>query len=146
MLSSSRCSLIRSVITGDRITIRKMSKRSRKAIKSLPADKDTTSQSGPVTTDKDGNVVIQIRTKPGAKHSNITGISDEGVGVAISAPPVEGEANSELMKYLSSVLGVRKSDVSIDRGSRCRQKTLIVTGCTAPAVLEKLKAEIKSDS
>lgn len=44
-------------------------------------------------------------------------MSDESVGVAISAPPVEGEANTELVKYLASVLGMRKSDVTLDRVS-----------------------------
>lgn len=39
------------------------------------------------------------------------------MGVAISAPPVEGEANTELVKYLASILGMRKSDVSLDRVS-----------------------------
>lgn len=44
-------------------------------------------------------------------------ISEDAVGVAISAPPVEGEANTELVKYLASVLGMRKSDVTLDRVS-----------------------------
>lgn len=44
-----------------------------------------------------------------------TDISEEAIGVAISAPPVEGEANTELVKYLAAVLGARKSDVSLDR-------------------------------
>jgi len=44
-------------------------------------------------------------------------ISDEAVGIAISAPPTEGEANAELVKYLASIFGVRKSDVSLDRVS-----------------------------
>lgn len=43
------------------------------------------------------------------------GITDDSVGIQISAPPMEGEANAELVKYLASVLGVRKSDVIIDR-------------------------------
>lgn len=44
-------------------------------------------------------------------------ISNEAVGVAISAPPTEGEANAELIKYLASIFGLRKSDVSLDRVS-----------------------------
>ena len=44
--------------------------------------------------------------------------SEEAVGVAISAPPQEGEANAELVKYLASVLNVRKSDVTLDRVSK----------------------------
>ncbi|KAG7198670.1 hypothetical protein KM043_006025 [Ampulex compressa] len=97
---------------------------------------------GPVSLDKDGNVAIKIQAKPGAKHNNITDISEEAVGVAISAPPVEGEANTELVKYLSTVLGMRKSDVSLDRGSRSRQKVVIVAGTTVDKVLEKLKGEM----
>jgi len=46
-----------------------------------------------------------------------TDISDKAVGIAISAPPTEGEANAELVKYLASIFGVRKSDVSLDRVS-----------------------------
>ena len=37
------------------------------------------------------------------------------MSVQIAAPPVDGEANKELVKYLSSVLNLRKSDVSLDR-------------------------------
>lgn len=43
------------------------------------------------------------------------GISEESVGIAISAPPVEGEANTELVKYIAAVLGAKKSEVSLDR-------------------------------
>ncbi len=45
----------------------------------------------------------------------IPGIEDEGVGVHIAAPPVEGEANTELVKYLAKALNLRKSEVSLDR-------------------------------
>ncbi|KAK7788507.1 hypothetical protein R5R35_014691 [Gryllus longicercus] len=98
----------------------------------------------PIGTDKQGNIVLKIQAKPGAKVNGITGMDSEGVGVQISAPPVEGEANSELVKYIASVLGLRKSDVSLDRGSRSRQKTLVVTGSciTKEDVLNKLKMEI----
>ncbi|KAK1135673.1 hypothetical protein K0M31_000259 [Melipona bicolor] len=97
---------------------------------------------GPISLDKSGNVTIKIQAKPGAKHNNITDISEDAVGVAISAPPVEGEANTELVKYLASVLGMRKSDVSLDRGSKSRQKVVIVSGSTVEKVLEKLKGEM----
>ena len=43
------------------------------------------------------------------------GINDKGVGIQIAAPPVEGEANTELVKYMSKVLGLKKSDVSLDK-------------------------------
>lgn len=48
---------------------------------------------------------------------HLTDLSSEGVGVQIAAPPTDGEANAELVKFLASVLGVRKSDVSLERVS-----------------------------
>ncbi|XP_045581939.2 UPF0235 protein C15orf40 isoform X1 [Procambarus clarkii] len=94
---------------------------------------------GPISSDKSGNVVIKILAKPGAKENGFTDISTEGVGVQIAAPPTEGEANTELVKFLASALGVRKSDVSLDRGSRSRQKTVKVSGTSVADVEQKLK-------
>lgn len=124
--------------------IREMSKQgSKKTGKNQKATVNEEAK-GPISVDKNGNVTIKIQAKPGAKHNNITDISEDAVGVAISAPPVEGEANTELMKYLASVLGMRKSDVTLDRGSKSRQKIVVVSGISVEKVLEKLKGEIET--
>lgn len=60
---------------------------------------------------------MKIHAKPGARTNAITGITEQGVGVQINAPPVDGEANSELIKYMSKLFGLRKSDVSLDKVS-----------------------------
>lgn len=41
--------------------------------------------------------------------------NEDNIGVQINAPPVEGEANVHLVKYFSQVLGIRKSDVSLEK-------------------------------
>ncbi|KAH8379399.1 hypothetical protein KR009_004667 [Drosophila setifemur] len=93
----------------------------------------------PISLDKNGNICIQILAKPGAKHNGITGISIEGVGVQIAAPPSEGEANAELVKFLSKVLGLRKSDVTLDKGSRSRHKIILISkGVTTTEAVEQL--------
>lgn len=48
-------------------------------------------------------------------HAIFSDISEEGVGVQISAPPVEGEANTELVRYIADILGLRKGDLSLDK-------------------------------
>lgn len=98
---------------------------------------------GPLRTDKTGNIQIKILAKPGAKQNGITDISLEGCGVQIAAPPVEGEANTELLKFMAKVLAVRKSDVSLDRGSKSRQKVIVVAkeAITIERVLELLQKE-----
>ncbi|XP_067642407.1 UPF0235 protein C15orf40 homolog [Eurosta solidaginis] len=90
------------------------------------ADQRKKEDEGPVNIDKSGNICIRILAKPGAKMNGITDIGIEGVGVQIAAPPTEGEANAELVKYLSKVLGLRKSDVTLDKGSRSRNKLIVV--------------------
>lgn len=105
-----------------------------------------TVQTGPITVDKSGDVVIKINAKPGAKNNNITDISSDGIGVQINAPPTDGEANAELIKYLSKVLGLRKSDLTLDRGSRSRNKILIVhdTSLGIEGITEKINEEINN--
>lgn len=79
-----------------------------------------------ISINKTGEIVLRIHAKPGSKQNGITDISTEAIGVQIAAPPVDGEANTELVKYISKVLQLRKSDVSLDRGSKSREKILLV--------------------
>ncbi|XP_065201984.1 UPF0235 protein C15orf40 homolog isoform X2 [Planococcus citri] len=106
----------------------------------IPSEPET-KQTGCVYNDKKGNVMIRVMAKPGAKTNQITGLTEEGVGVQINAPPVDGEANSELVKFMSGILDVRKSAVSLDKGAKSRQKTLQVTSgvISVDEVMEKLK-------
>ncbi|XP_035729033.1 UPF0235 protein C15orf40 homolog [Vespa mandarinia] len=125
------------------IVNREMSKQGgKKTKKAQIGDINNTITTGPITVNKDGKIQIKIQAKPGAKHNGITDISEEAVGVAISAPPVQGEANTELIKYLASVLGLRKSDVMLDRGSKGRQKVITATGITVDEALQRFKKEI----
>lgn len=135
-LNRSGCTIYLSIT---REMSKQRSAKNEKMRKEMTTDNQST---GPVTLNKDGNVIIKIQAKPGAKCNNVTDISDETVGIAISAPPMEGEANAELVKYLASIFELRKSDVSLDRGSRSRQKVVVVSGITIDQVLAKLKREM----
>ncbi|XP_060584058.1 UPF0235 protein C15orf40 homolog [Ruditapes philippinarum] len=103
----------------------------------------TVSQTEPVSVSKAG-IEIKILAKPAAKCNSITDINDT-VGIQIAAPPVDGEANLELVKYLSKILGLKKSQVTLDKGSKSRNKTVLVTGSSKEEILQKLKEE-KGDS
>lgn len=96
------------------------------AAKSKNSEESKIPAENAVTINKSGEIVIRIHAKPGAKQNGITDISADAIGVQIAAPPVDGEANTELVKYLSKVLQLRKSDVSLDRGSKSREKTVLV--------------------
>lgn len=46
---------------------------------------------------------------------NFADVGTEAVGVQIGAPPIDGEANKELIRYLAEVLNLRRSDLSLDK-------------------------------
>ncbi|GMH24499.1 hypothetical protein Nepgr_026342 [Nepenthes gracilis] len=76
------------------------------------------------------SVAITIHAKPGSKISSITDVNDEAVGVQIDAPARDGEANAALLDYISSVIGVKRRQVSIGSGSKSRDKVVIVEDIT----------------
>lgn len=121
---------------------RSMSKQKKGKATPLPS----VSPEQPVAVDKVGNLRIKIHAKPGAKVNSITDINDQEIGVQISAPPVDGEANTELVKYIASCLGIKKSCVSVEKGNKSRQKTILVTdsSLSTESVIAKLKENIES--
>ncbi|XP_041369074.1 UPF0235 protein C15orf40 homolog [Gigantopelta aegis] len=104
---------------------------------------DDSSKAAVFSDAKKNVVTIKVLAKPGSKCNGITDIGPDGVGVQIAAPPVDGEANTELIKYLSKILGLRKSDLSLDRGSKSKNKTVVVHASVAVEdILSKLQSEI----
>ncbi|XP_064373376.1 UPF0235 protein C15orf40 homolog [Dromaius novaehollandiae] len=100
---------------------------------------------GPVAAGGDGSVRVVVRAKPGCRRSAVTDVTTEAVGVAIAAPPSEGEANAELCRYLSKVLEVKKSEVFLEKGGKSRDKVVkILVSMTPDEILEKLKKEASS--
>lgn len=96
-----------------------------------------------ISVNKSGEIAIRIHAKPGAKQNSITDIAADAIGVQIAAPPVDGEANAELIKFISKVLQVRKSDLNLDRGSKSREKILLLAKNTIDQdrVMEIFKKE-----
>ncbi|XP_008232003.1 PREDICTED: UPF0235 protein C15orf40-like [Prunus mume] len=90
------------------------------------------------------SVAITIHAKPGSKIASITDFSDEALGVQIDAPAKDGEANAALLDYISSVLGVKRRQVSIGSGSKSRDKVVIVEGMTLQSVFDILDKASKS--
>ena len=73
----------------------------------------------------------------------LTDISADGVGVQIAAPAREGEANEELVHFLADILNVRKRSISLDKGSKSRQKMVTIDSAetSVDQVRERLSRE-----
>jgi len=74
------------------------------------------------------DIVITLNVAPNARNSSVKGISEEEVSLSICQPPVDGKANEEVVEYISGLLGVKKRQVTLDKGSKSRNKVVVVTG------------------
>ncbi|KAK6125611.1 hypothetical protein DH2020_040647 [Rehmannia glutinosa] len=90
------------------------------------------------------SVAISIHAKPGSRQATITDMNDEALGVQIDAPAKDGEANAALLEYISSVIGVKRRQVSIGSGSKSRDKVVIIEEVTLQSVFDALNAVLKS--
>ncbi|XP_062097022.1 uncharacterized protein LOC133802896 [Humulus lupulus] len=107
---------------------------------SVPSPKPDQSTKFPscIRTVPPSSVAITIHAKPGSKMSSIAGFDDEALEVQIDAPAKDGEANVALLEYISSVLGVKRRQVSIGAGSKSRDKVVIVEEVTLQNVFDTL--------
>ena len=89
---------------------------------------------------KDGAVRFEVVAKPRAKKSKVVGERGDAVEIALAAPPVDGAANEELVRFVAKVLGVRRRDIELVRGETGRDKLLSVSGLTAAEIETRLRA------
>ena len=73
---------------------------------------------------------ITVKAKPGAKRNSISLESQEYLKVSISAPPVDGKANIELVKFFSDIFDIPKSSVQLLRGGSSKNKVVSLKGVT----------------
>ena len=67
---------------------------------------------------------IQIRVIPNAKKNEIKKIGS-GYKVYLTVPPADGKANKALIDILSNYLKVKKSQLSIIKGLKSKDKIIL---------------------
>ena len=82
---------------------------------------------------------IAVQTHPGAKRNEVLRLQDGVWHLKIAAPPLEGKANKELIEFLSEILDVSKSRLSIDKGATSHRKLISVQGLIVGEVEKKLR-------
>ena len=83
-----------------------------------------------VRTDGAGNVLLKLRIHPGAKRSAINGTFGDALKIDLQAPPVDGKANSALLKFLAEKLHLSKAAFTIKSGECSRDKVIAISGIT----------------
>jgi hypothetical protein len=77
-----------------------------------------------------GGVMLSVRVIPRAGRAGLAGTRGRALLVRLTAPPVEGAANAELVDVLAKALRVPKRQVTIVAGDRTRLKRVRVDGVT----------------
>lgn len=75
-------------------------------------------------SEKNGAIIFTAKVVPRASKTEIVGEYAGALKIRLSAPPVDGAANAELIKFLSKTFGVSKSAVKIIGGETAKIKQI----------------------
>ncbi len=79
-------------------------------------------------TAKDANITFSVRVQSRASQSKIAGEIEGSLKVKIAAPPVDGEANEELIRFLAKWFEVSKREIEILSGETAKNKIIRIHG------------------
>ena len=68
------------------------------------------------------DLLLRLYLQPKASRDQFVGQHGEELKIAITAPPVDGKANTHLIKFLSKQFKVAKSAITVEKGSQNRHK------------------------
>lgn len=71
-------------------------------------------------------IFMNVRAKPGSKKEGIQSIGENEIYVCLKAPPVDGKANANLIKYFSEIFKISKSDVVLEKGGLNKNKLVSI--------------------
>lgn len=92
-----------------------------------------------VTNGKTPFARFTVWVQPRAARTEVAGRHGGLMKIRLAAPPVEGAANEELVRFVAEKLGVAKTAVRLVTGHNGRRKTLEVTGVTSTQLVTLLE-------
>jgi uncharacterized protein (TIGR00251 family) len=85
-------------------------------------------------------VELSFRVSPNAASNELVGCVEGVWRVKISAPPVGGRANKELIAFLAQKLGLGKGDLTILKGHTSRNKLISIVGLSREEIARRLSS------
>lgn len=82
---------------------------------------------------------ISVHVNPNARQNKVVGFQNGLLKVMIAAPPTRGKANQELLRFLSDLLRISKSNLAIEKGATSNKKTVAISGLSQSDVLRLLE-------
>ena len=73
---------------------------------------------------------LTVKVHPRARRSAVTGRLGDAWKLDLTAPPTEGKANEECVRFLAELVGVPRARVRIVTGLTSRTKVVEIEGVT----------------
>ncbi len=83
---------------------------------------------------------LVVHVVPRARRTELAGRYGDAVKIKLKAPPVDGAANAELVRFLAAQLGIPRARVTVASGHAGRRKTVEIEGVTTAAAVRALTA------
>lgn len=84
----------------------------------------------------EAGLLLQLHIVPNARKTEIVGLHGDALKVKVHAPPVDGKANDEIIRFFSAISGVPKAQVQIASGELSKVKKILILGLqTLPQIL-----------
>jgi uncharacterized protein (TIGR00251 family) len=90
-----------------------------------------------VQATKDG-AILTVHIQPKASTTECVGIHGDAIKIRVAAPPVDGAANDELIRFLARRLSLPSTSVQIHSGAGGRHKRVLVKGVSVELVITRL--------
>jgi len=82
---------------------------------------------------------VTVQVTPNARKTEVVGVLGDTLKIRLQAQPIEGRANDALLAYLSAMLGVPKTALTLLHGHTGRRKMVRITAAHLSAVeIEKI--------
>jgi uncharacterized protein (TIGR00251 family) len=85
------------------------------------------------------DVTFSVKVHPRAKRTAITGTAGDALKISLTAPPVDGKANKAVIEFLSGIVEIPRSSVTIASGETNRLKVIRVIGVDKATLEQRLK-------
>jgi len=83
-------------------------------------------------------VEVRVRLNPKSSRDRIDGLYGDRLKVCLTAPPIDGQANEALIRFLARAARVPASACRIVSGARSRSKTILLENDDPAGVAERL--------
>ena len=90
-------------------------------------------------------VILRVHLAPRARRAAVAGVHGDALRVRVTAPPVGGAANRELLTFLAALLECPSGSVRLEAGARGHRKRVYVQGLGPAEARARVTAALSVD-